>query len=206
MTDHFALLNEPRRPSLDLEALKSKFLALASAVHPDRVHSASAPEKLAANQRYVELNAAYHCLREPRERLRHLLELELGAKPKQVESIPDGMMEWFVEVGQLGRDADACLAEKAKITSPLLQVQIFERGQELADKLRALQAKLHAQSDALIAELKTLNRAWETAPPVGASTHAAALPLEHLEQIYRKLSFFVRWSAQVQERIVQLSF
>lgn len=205
MIDNFALLNEPRRPWLDPEVLKSKFFALSNAVHPDRVHSASNVEKATANQRYVELNAAYNCLRDPRARLRHLLELELGAKPKQVESIPDGMMEWFVEVSRLVREADAFLAEKAEVTSPMLQVQVFERGHELADILRTLQTKLNTQSGTFAAELMTLNAAWETAPPVGSSARATALPLERLEQIHLKFSFFVRWTAQIQERIVQLS-
>jgi hypothetical protein len=40
MQDAFALLNEPRRPWLEAEALKQKFLALSSAVHPDRVSAA----------------------------------------------------------------------------------------------------------------------------------------------------------------------
>ena len=45
MTDHFALLDEPRRPWIDADLLKEKFLALSSRVHPDRVHNAPAPER-----------------------------------------------------------------------------------------------------------------------------------------------------------------
>jgi len=36
MTDYFALLDEPRRPWLDVSSLKQKFLARSSEVHPDR--------------------------------------------------------------------------------------------------------------------------------------------------------------------------
>ncbi len=32
-----------------------------------------------------------------------------------------------------------------------------------------------------------------------------ALPLDRLEQIYRLLGYFARWSEQLQERIFQLS-
>src|SRR4051812_33187546 len=98
MIDNFALLNEPRRPWVDPDALKTKFLALSSEVHPDRVHNAAEVEKQAANQRYSELNAAYNCLREPKDRLQHLLELELGAKPKDIQRIPAGTMDEFFEV------------------------------------------------------------------------------------------------------------
>src|SRR5215472_9636832 len=76
MVDYFALLDEPRRPWLDAEPLKEKFLALSATVHPDRVHNLSETERAAAQERYTELNAAYQCLREPKERLHHLLELE----------------------------------------------------------------------------------------------------------------------------------
>jgi DnaJ-domain-containing protein 1 len=39
VTDYFALLDEPRQPWLDEEALKAKFFALSTSVHPDRVHA-----------------------------------------------------------------------------------------------------------------------------------------------------------------------
>ena len=45
MTDYFALLGETRRPWLDTEALKAKFLTLTASVHPDRVHNATPTEK-----------------------------------------------------------------------------------------------------------------------------------------------------------------
>ena len=205
MTDHFYLLNEPRRPWLDPAALKTKFLALSSAVHPDRVHGAGAAEKAGANQRYAELNSAYNCLRDPKERLRHLLELESNAPPKDVQRIPPGAMDWFMEVGQLCREADGFLAEKSKVTSPLLKVRLFEQGMAWTDKLNQLQQRIHGQREALLAELRAMNPAWETAPPPG-SQRQAALPLERLEQIYRILSYVGRWSEQLQERVVQLSF
>jgi hypothetical protein len=42
MNDCFALLNEPRRPWLDSEALKQRFVSLSAELHPDRTHSAMA--------------------------------------------------------------------------------------------------------------------------------------------------------------------
>src|SRR5947209_7004515 len=141
--DCFALLNEPRRPWLDSDQLKQRFLALSSEVHPDRVHNAPAAERQAADRRYSELNAAYNCLREPKDRLRHLLELERGAKPEDIERIPPGLMDEFFAVGKLCRDTDAFLAEKAAVTSPMLKVQIFERAQEWTEKLMALQRNVN---------------------------------------------------------------
>lgn len=206
MTDFFALLDEARRPWIDPEALKEKFLALSAAVHPDRVHNASPAEKDVATRRYAELNAAYNCLREPRDRLLHLIELESGARPRDIQRIPPGTMDLFVEVGQTCRDVDAFLAEKEKVTSPLLKVQLFERGMEWTDKLNALQQRIHARRDELLAELQQLNQAWASAPALGTPERGAALPLERVEEIYRVLSYVARWTQQIQERVVPLAF
>ena len=205
MMDSFSLLNEPRRPWLDADALKARFLPLSAGAHPDRVHSEGEAGKLAANHRYAELNAAYQCLREPRDRLLHLLELELGAKPSDIQRIPPGTMDLFVEVGQLCRDVDGFITEKAAVTSPLLKVKIFERGMEWTDRLNELQQKIGAKRDELNAELRSLNALWESAPPVGDPARPAALPLERLEQLYRIFSYIARWSEQIQERVVQLA-
>ncbi len=199
LTDNFALLDELRRPWIDPKDLKQKFLALSAAVHPDRVHNAPEDERRAAGRRFAELNAAYNCLREPKERLRHLLELEFGAKPADVQSIPPGMMDAFFEVGRLCKETDAFLREKNTVSSPLLQVQLFERAQDWTERLNALQRELNARRDELFRELQAMNGIWQSAPP-------ATLPLKRLEEIYRLLGYFGRWLEQLQERIVQLSF
>jgi hypothetical protein len=206
MTDNFALLNEARRPWLDLESLKAKFLVLSAEVHPDRVHNASPADKATATQHYAAFNAAYNCLREPRERLAHLLECESGGPLKDVQRIPPGTMDLFMEVGQICRDADAFIAERAKVTSPLLKVQMFEKGMNWTDKLNQLQQQINAKRDFLAAELQQLNKAWDSAPPVGSPLRKAALPLDRLEEIYRVFSYVARWTEQIQERVVQLSF
>ncbi len=197
MTDHFALLDEPRRPWLDAEALRQKFLTRSAEVHPDRVHQSPPAEKLAANERYTALNAAYQCLREPRERLRHLLELELGHKPSDLTTVPDELMDLFFTVGQALREADAFLREKQNTTSPLIQVQLFARGQACAEKLAALRAPIAARRAELLAAIKQLDAEWNESP---------VQPLERLQEIWRLLSFYERWLAQLQERTVKISF
>jgi len=197
VSDYFALLNEPRRPWLDADLLKAKFHTLSAEVHPDRVHQSSEREKLAANQRYTELNAAYSCLREPRGRIRHLLELELGAKPSDLTNVPDDLMDLFFTVGKVFREVDALLAEKTKATSPLLQVQIFERAQDWVERLGGVRAQISPRREALLEELKAIDHAWTGAPPK---------PTERLLEIWRLLSFYERWLGQIQERVGQLSF
>jgi DnaJ-domain-containing protein 1 len=204
MDDYFALLNEPRRPWIDSEALKAKFVALSAEVHPDRTHNHPQGERVATNQRYADLNEAYNCLREPKKRLAHLLELERGSKPEDLQIIPAGTADLFVEVCQVCREADALVDERAKLTSPVLKAQWFAKGIGATDRLKSLQERLNARRDALVNQLMNLNLAWESAPAVGSATRTHMLPCGRLEQIYRDLSYLTRWTQQIEERVVQL--
>lgn len=197
MKDNYLLLKEPRRLWLEADLLKTKFFALSSEVHPDRIHNAPESEKLAATQRYSELNAAYQCLREPRSRIRHLLELELGAKPSDLTDIPDELMNLFLAVGKEFRDVDTFLAEKAKATSPMVQVQLFESGMERVDQLNNLTRNIFSLRETLLEELKSLDTVWQS-----GKSHQ----MDRLLNIWRLLSFYERWLAQIQERTLQLSF
>lgn len=201
MVDYFTLLDEPRRPWLDADLLKQKFLALASDAHPDRVHNVGESEKVEVTQHYAQLNAAYNCLAEPKLRLLHLLELERGAKPADIQQIPPPLADLFAEVANACRSADVFLAEKGKVTSPLLQVPLFERAQEWVEQLNLLQRKLNELRDQLTGELKTLDAAWTVNSP---AAERLAL-LDGLEKLYRLFSYFNRWNNQIQERIVQLT-
>jgi hypothetical protein len=192
VTDYFALLDEPRQPWLDEETLKAKFFALSTSVHPDRVHAFPESERKTAHDHYTQLNAAYNCLREPKERLRHLLELQTGRKPAPVQEVPADLVELFFEIGPATRAADELLERKASITSPLLLVDLFGEGQDISERLAGLRDNLTARRNQLTNELQILNEDWQQR-------------LERLEQIQQTLSYLHRWTAQVQERIVQLT-
>ena len=200
--DYFSLLDEPRRPWIEAEALKQKFLQLSTGVHPDRVHNLEQADRTAAQERYVELNSAYTCLASPKDRLRHLLELEIGALPKDIQQIPSGLMDLSLEIGQACRRADKFIAEKNQATSPLLKVQFFERGQEFSEALEVMQQKVSAFAEGAEKELRLLDSQWEQ---TSVSPHRREL-FRRLEEIYRLLSYFARWNQQMRERIVQLSF
>jgi curved DNA-binding protein CbpA len=199
MTDCFALLAEPRRPWLDTEALKRKFLTLSASAHPDKIQDADETARAAAARSFAELNAAYHCLAEPKSRLLHLLELELGARPKDIQEIPAALADLFAEVAMTCRQADGFLAEKSKVTSPLLQVQGFERSQAWIEKLEALRKKLDGLRGRLLEELKAADEQW-----MGAETGGRGDALAKLEELYRLFSYFNRWHKQIQERALQL--
>jgi DnaJ-domain-containing protein 1 len=202
MTDYFALLDEPRRLWLDVERLKAKFLALSSAFHPDKIRATTPADRETASRRFAELNTAFNCLRDPKERLRHLLNLELGTTPKDVLEIPSELADLFIEIAGLQREAKAFLAEAARVQSPLLRVQVFERAQEWMDLLRAAQARIADRQADLLRELQALQAQWgrSECDPV-----QRGVVLQRVEQIHQRLSFYTRWNAQIQETLVQLS-
>jgi hypothetical protein len=201
MTDYFLLLQEERRPWLEAEQVKQKFFALSGSAHPDRVHQAGAEEKAAAGRAFADLNSAAKCLGDHKLRLLHLLELEMGAKPKDVQEIPNELANLFTGVATACRNADQFLAEKAKVTSPLLQVALFAQAMEWVEKLQQLQQNLTLFNAKLLEQLQTLDEAWMAA----AKAERRGL-LPQLEELYRLFGYFNRWNSQIQERIVQLSF
>lgn len=203
MIDYFALLKEQRRPWIDPDLLKQKFLGLSAEVHPDRVHGAKESEKSAAQEHYAELNAAYNCLRDPKERLAHLLEMETGARPKQVQNIPSDLMDAFVEITNVCRSADAFLAEKVATTSPMLRLQLFEPGQEWTEKLTMLQRKMNSWREELMGKVKEVDAEWEKNREAKSDEYKKML--QGMERHCQLLGYLGRWSAQIQERIVQLS-
>ena len=204
--DNFALLGQPRLPWLDSAVLKAAFLEQSARLHPDRVHAASAEEQAAATGRFAELNAAYNCLRQPKERLLHLLELESGAPPANVQSVPGDTMDLFMETGQICRQTDQFLAARSRAASPLLQAQMFEQALDWTARLQALLERIQLRRDGLLAELPAMNDAWISAPPAPPPARAGALPLARLEELARTLSYIARCEGQIQERLAQLSF
>ncbi|HEY0256725.1 MAG TPA: DnaJ domain-containing protein [Candidatus Methylacidiphilales bacterium] len=105
-TNPFALFELEPSPALDGEALKERFARMTSEWHPDKFQQAAAAERTAAEARYAELNRAYQTLIDPRQRLLVLYELTKGEKPRDVQRIPPGTMDLFIEVGQICRQFD----------------------------------------------------------------------------------------------------
>ncbi len=203
MVDYFALLGQPRRPWIDPEQLQRKFLAISNEVHPDKVHGGSPEEKQDAQQRYTDLNSAYQTLRQPKERLAHLIELQTGNKPAAIQNAPNGLMDLFLEIGTVCREVDQFTEHRRQTTSPLVHVSFFARGQELADKVGILQEHVRKQHKA--AELALLDLDGEWQKKAGDQATAVSWPLTELEEVYRTFSYLSRWSAQLQERQLQLA-
>jgi curved DNA-binding protein CbpA len=211
--DCFALLGQPRQPWIDPETLRAAFHTLSFELHPDRIHNRPEPERQAVSEQYAEMNRAYQTLRDPKERLGHLLELERGVRPANVQQVAGPSADLFFQVSQLCRGVDAFLSARSQLTSPLLKAQSFAEGLEWTDRLQNLQGAIGGLRITLEEELKTINVTWQNSSPHREEANGDSQSsecrsprcLERLEVIYRQLSFIVRWISQLNERIVRLS-
>ncbi|MBM3847974.1 MAG: hypothetical protein FJ405_17020 [Verrucomicrobia bacterium] len=203
-SDHFLTLGEARRPWLEPQRLKQRFLELSQQYHPDRFHNAPAPERDSMQSRFTAINTAHQVLREPRDRLAHLLELETGSRPKDIQRMPSGAMDLFVEIGQACRAVDELLASRRQDASPLAKVGWIRDSREWVSKLGLLQQAVNHRQEAHTKTLQELNNSWEAADALTGAGRKSALPLEKLEEVYRGVSYAARWTAQIQQRVADL--
>ena len=202
MTDYFAVLGQPRRPWLDADALKEKFHELSAGAHPDRVHNLDAPAREQAGKRYVEINAAYQCLHNPKSRLAHLLLLEGGSKPGDLRTLPEDVVQLFGTVGAALRDTNPLVAEKALATSAILRVGLMEKALPHIENISRLQAVIQTQLQGVTDELRRLDGEWDAGLLNPAQRSAA---LATAEKLYHLFGFYERWAGQLQERSFQLT-
>ena len=190
--DYFELLDEPRKPWLNTESLKEKFLARSIECHPDKFTDPD--KKETALEKFTELNVAHENLRDPKNRLAHLLTLEHGEKPPEVHDIPLETADLFIEVGAMLKSVDEFLADQEPKTSPLLKAQAMPKALEHFEKVNGLQMKITTQLESLDREMQNLNESWKTKKP-----------LDLIETIYHKLSYLTRWRDQLQDRAIRLT-
>ena len=115
--DFFAVLGEPRRPWLDPEEVKDRFHALSREQHPDQQAAGSNAETDAG---FARLNQAHVTLRDPKTRLRHLLELEYPLiRLSGPASVPATLADLFAPIHGLVQTTDALLAKKLAAPSAL---------------------------------------------------------------------------------------
>ena len=194
MVDYFALLNFPRTPWLDPAEVQKRFLELSAAMHPDRVHNLGAAETSAANDKFSELNKAAATLRDPKERLHHLLALETGNAPSAAQNISNELIELFARVGQTCRNVDEFLAERNRATSPMLQAQLFAQGLEWTDRIGELQQQVGIVKARAEEELIQTAQTW---PDKKQYDRLAALA--------HTFAMTAKWEAQLQERFATLA-
>jgi curved DNA-binding protein CbpA len=190
----FAVFDLDPAPALDADALKERFSKATAEQHPDKFQQAGETERVEAETRYAALNRAYQTLVDPRARLLALYELTNGEKPRDVQRIPPGTMDLFVEVGQACRSLDEFLERKRAATGRLEKAGLAGEELTLQDGLITLRGKLETLGTTLEGDLEKLDARWRT----GERDLAA------LETVYRKYSYLARWRQQLEEREIAL--
>lgn len=190
----FTLFGLEPGPAVDLNALKEQFARATAETHPDKFQQAPESERLAVEARYAELNKAYQTLIDPRQRLLTLYELTKGEKPRDVQRIPPGTMDLFVEVGQTCQQFDQFLERKQAAGGALERAALMGEELTLQDALMTLRGKLEQLGTALESDLAALDARWR----------GGDRDLNALETIYRKYSYLARWRQQLEERELAL--
>jgi hypothetical protein len=184
MPDHFAALDQPRRPWIDLDALKDFFHRASATWHPDVAGSGDAV-------RFAEVNAAYSALRDPVWRLRHLLELEAPEELTRPQSIPPELADLFMRVAEIRRAIDAIL-KKESAANALTRALLLEERTALWHRVIALRDDLNAAYEAGLSTLRALDAEWEP---------RAADAAERLAMLQQRFAYLSKWRAQLGESL-----
>ncbi len=190
MTDHFALLGEPRRPWLEEEALKARFHALTAEHHPDVAGTDAGSPPFAA------LTVAYGVLNNPRARLRHLLELEAPEEPFRGVAAPPSVGELFLEMGAKKQALDGFLKKRTAAGSALAKALLLAEQYTLQEDLEALLAVLEAERGRWLERIPALDAAW--------TSGEAERPVSQVAETAQALGYLDKWSAQIREGLVRL--
>ncbi len=189
MTDHFALFGEPRQPWLDLDALKEKYHQFTREAHPD-----IAPN--AARTGFENINAAYHALSDPKQRLQHLLELE-GSETRSAEvALTDEMQQFFLRIGELTQKARTLPERMQNATGALSRSLARKEAAQLAEEIGETLRRVSSLHENSLRELEQLNAVWKT---------DKTRVLEELKMLYATISFLMRWIEQLKEMQLHLT-
>jgi curved DNA-binding protein CbpA len=191
MTDYFALLDQPRRPWLDLEQLKETFHAKTLRAHPD----AQSPSRDSSEGAFTELNEAYQVLRDPKRRLHHYLTLEGTPPSSHRASIPPEIEVLFPAIADLTHEADALVQKSGTAASALSRSLLKPQLLAVAKRVNEMLVKLKELDRNLQSELRELSQKDE----ITADSRA-----EKLHAFYLQFSYLTNWIAQLEEKQLHL--
>jgi len=185
MSNAFALLGLPRAAALDPDALQQAWLAASRAAHPDQPGGDAAQA--------AEINAAHETLQSPEKRLKHLLELH--QTPWRAVPIDDTLMAIFSQLGPLLQSVAGLLKRRQTAASALAKALLAPEEMRLREQLEELGLQLEAQRSALL----------ETLPAFDARLAAGDSSVwVELQTMQAKLSYLIKWQAQVRESLLGL--
>ncbi len=187
MTDHFALLDQPRLPWLDPERLKQAFHEKTLHAHPDTQMSAS--NSADAEATFALINEAYQTLLDSRRRIQHLLALRGDAPASRFDSVPDDVAALFPAIATLTEEAQRVVAKAANATTALSRSLVTPERLQVRERIGELLRNL--------SELKT--QTDEELKKCGTESESASL-----HRLYLRYSYLQRWIAQLEEHRLTL--
>jgi len=172
---------------VDQVGLKAKFHALTTEHHPD-VSAANSPD-------FAAVNIAFNTLREPRLRLRHLLELEAPELLRRNAPAPATVANLFLKMGAMTQTLDRFLAKRAGTKSTLGKATLIAEQLVLQEDLEEWLSVLEKEKASWLAKIPEMDAAWMR------DRRAAFEPVAETAQA---LSYLDKWSAQIREGLVKL--
>ena len=187
MPDHFAILQQPRRPWLDPEELKERFHRQTAHCHPD-VSGDDAD--------FAALNAAYTVLRDPASRIRHLLELEAPERLAASQEVPPALADLFMRIAGFGHALNAFSKKESATSSALTRALLAGDRLALSQKGGAVRAELEAAYDAAMKALRLIDSDWQKDPRPSDA-------VERLAALYHQCAYLAKWRSQLAEALFQ---
>jgi curved DNA-binding protein CbpA len=185
VTDYFAVLGQERRPWLDEGKLKSRYLELTRANHPD----------IASGGDFELVNEAYQILREPRRRLLHLLALT-GTPPPAATGIAPELGQLFSSINQAEESFRGLSERSAAASSPLVRALLVKERLALRERCEDLNRQLQEYERRLRTELQQTDLIWDRERETAITTASA---------LGSQFAFIARWRSRIRERLVELS-
>ena len=189
MTDHFAVLGQPRRPWLDVDQLKQKFQELTLALHPDR------QKQQQDALEFSVVTEAYRVLSNPRTRLQHLLVLE-DDNLSVSTNVPNELGDIFMEAATLVQQIDSHRQKRDQSSSALGKSLLQAETAQLQGRADQMLGRLENQYHATLDDLRRIDEAW---------TRDSPTMLSDLHVLADRFGFLDRWLSQLRERQFQLS-
>ena len=207
--DYFELFKQPRSAWLDTNSLKEVYLRLSSLNHPDHrpLQQNSNPAKPSCSSPDVHvpidvLNTGFQCLSDLKKRIEHLIEVETGIPPANIQSTPEELANLGIKVMQYVSKADRHINSPANIASPMDQTDRFLRGLSISEEGEVLITTIDAEFAKLESDVQktTLLEGGSS-----ADQSQRAMWLKELEILFRTSSYLSRWSKVLRERQLKLT-
>ena len=180
MKDAFEALGFERRPALDLDELQERYLRQAALLHPDSEGGNA--------QAFAEIGGARALLKDPAERLYHLIQLQGGSiTPSLV-----GEVQEMMDLASLLLEAEQRISRLSASRTSLARAVLIGPGRECLGRLEQAEERIRLLLERLDAELQAADRSW---PEV---------PLSELARIATALRFVQKRKQQISESCFQL--